>query len=494
MSDSISQEEIDALLNGGGIPAAEPAPPADSGAPLSNDEAAALVAQLTANNDAPSPEAASADSGAPLSNDDAAALVAQLTANNDAPSPEAVPADSGAPLSNDEAADLVAKLTADKDDIVLPAIDDTFTDMEKDAIGEIGNISMGSAATTLSVLLGHKVSITTPFVSIDTLKTIQDNYPLPYLIAEVGYTIGIDGNNILAIQANDACIIADLMMGGDGTAPPQDLNEIHMSAVGEAMNQMMGAVATSLSTMFSKKVDISPPKVNLIDLGTVDTVTAILSQMEPIVKISFRMEVEGLIDSEIMQILPIDIAKEMVEALMKQSAPEPEPEPAPAAAPPPMAPPPPPPMAAAPPPMAPPPPPPMAAAPAPQPVMAAPPPMAAPYASQSIVAANVPVQPAQFTPLATGPVQVNQANIGLILDVPLQVTVELGRTHKSIKEILDLTNGSIVELDKLAGEPVDILVNGKLLAKGEVVVIDENFGVRITDIVDPAERAARLNG
>ena len=460
MSDSISQEEIDALLNGGGIPAAEPAPPADSGAPLSNDEAAALVAQLTANNDAPSPEAA--------------------------------PADSGAPLSNDEAADLVAKLTADKDDIVLPAIDDTFTDMEKDAIGEIGNISMGSAATTLSVLLGHKVSITTPFVSIDTLKTIQDNYPLPYLIAEVGYTIGIDGNNILAIQANDACIIADLMMGGDGTAPPQDLNEIHMSAVGEAMNQMMGAVATSLSTMFSKKVDISPPKVNLIDLGTVDTVTAILSQMEPIVKISFRMEVEGLIDSEIMQILPIDIAKEMVEALMNQSAPEPEPEPAPAAAPPPMAPPPPPPMAAA--PMAPPPPPPMAAAPAPQPVMAAPPPMAAPYASQSIVAANVPVQPAQFTPLATGPVQVNQANIGLILDVPLQVTVELGRTHKSIKEILDLSNGSIVELDKLAGEPVDILVNGKLLAKGEVVVIDENFGVRITDIVDPAERAARLNG
>ena len=116
------------------------------------------------------------------------------------------------------------------------------------------------------------------------------------------------------------------------------------------------------------------------------------------------------------------------------------------------------------------------------------------YGSQSIVASNVPVQPAQFAPLATAPVQINQANIGLILDVPLQVTVELGRTHKSIKEILDLTNGSIVELDKLAGEPVDIQVNGKLLAKGEVVVIDENFGVRITDIVSPEERASRLNG
>ena len=104
----------------------------------------------------------------------------------------------------------------------------------------------------------------------------------------------------------------------------------------------------------------------------------------------------------------------------------------------------------------------------------------------------MPVQAAQFTPLATAPVQVNEANIGLILDVPLQVTVELGRTKKSIKDILELSNGSIVELDKLAGEPVDIHVNGKLLAKGEVVVIDENFGVRITDIVSPEERAARL--
>ena len=114
------------------------------------------------------------------------------------------------------------------------------------------------------------------------------------------------------------------------------------------------------------------------------------------------------------------------------------------------------------------------------------------YGQQARVSAGVPVQAAQFTPLATAPVQVNEANIGLILDVSLQVTVELGRTKKSIKEILELTNGSIVELDKLAGEPVDIHVNGKYLAKGEVVVIDENFGVRITDIVSPEERAAKL--
>ena len=145
---------------------------------------------------------------------------------------------------------------------------EAITEMERDALGEIGNISMGSAATTLSVLLGRRVDITTPRVSVDTLGSIKDHYPLPYLVVEVGYTVGIDGNNILAIQEQDALIIADLMMGGEGTNPPTELNELYMSAVGEAMNQMMGSVSTSLSTMFSKKIDISPPKVNLVDLAT----------------------------------------------------------------------------------------------------------------------------------------------------------------------------------------------------------------------------------
>ncbi|MBR6905863.1 MAG: flagellar motor switch phosphatase FliY [Selenomonadaceae bacterium] len=375
--------------------------------------------------------------------------------------------------------------------------DDVLSDMEKDALGEIGNISMGSAATTLSVLLGHKVSITTPTTSVATMSIIKEHYPMPYLVVEVGYTIGIDGNNVLAIQAQDAAIIADLMMGGDGTNPDSEINEISMSAVGESMNQMMGTVATSLSTMFNKKIDISPPIVNLIDLGSEDKMSEIVGQDDPIVRISFRMEVDGLIDSEIMQILPVHVAKEMVESLTGGGS-EPEPEPAPAPAPAPAAapPPPPPPAAASPPPAAAPPPPaaPPAGYGAPPPGYGAPPPgygYGAPP-MQPHVATNVPVSAAQFVPLSMEPVQVNEANIGLILDVPLQVTVELGRTKKSIKEILELTNGSIVELDKLAGEPVEIQVNGKYLAKGEVVVIDENFGVRITDIASPAERAAKL--
>ena len=347
-----------------------------------------------------------------------------------------------------------------------PTAENPLSDMQKDALGEIGNISMGSAATTLSVLLGHKVSITTPSVSMSTMNSIRASYPMPYLIVEVGYTMGINGNNVLAIQAQDASVIADLMMGGDGTNPPEELNDIHMSAVGEAMNQMMGAVSTSLSTMFNKKIDISPPKVSLIDFGTEDKVTEIVSGDEPVVKVSFRMEVDGLIDSEIMQILPVPTATDMVESLLHSNDnEEPEPEASPAAAPA------------------------SASAPAPAP--------AAPAAAAATAAA--PMMAASAAGYGTGarvaqgvPVQVNEANIGLILDVPLQVTVELGRTKKSIKDILELSNGSIVELDKLAGEPVDIHVNGKLLAKGEVVVIDENFGVRITDIVSPEERAARL--
>ncbi len=351
-----------------------------------------------------------------------------------------------------------------------------LTDIEKDALGEIGNISMGSAATSLSILLGRRVSITTPKVSISTLEEIQSQYPLPYLVIEVGYTHGINGTNLLAVRENDSLIIADLMMGNDGTNPPGELSELYMSAVGEAMNQMMGSVATSMSTIFKKKIDISPPVVNLVDFATSKDISTMAAKSEHVVRVAFRMEVENLIDSEIMQILPVDVAKEMVDSLMNVVQAESAAPPAPAK-------------------------------PAPQsaPAMAATAPQSQPaaaYAQQAAaavamapkqaVASNVTVQPVQFAPLVQPSLTVGETNIGLLLDVPLQVTVELGRTRKLIREILELTPGAVIELDKLAGEPVDILANGKLIAKGEVVVIDENFGVRITDIISPLERAVNL--
>ncbi|XEQ96909.1 hypothetical protein SPX_17270 [Sporomusa paucivorans] len=334
-----------------------------------------------------------------------------------------------------------------------------LSDIEKDALGEIGNISMGTAATTLSVLLGRRVSITTPKVSISTLDEIKRQYPLPYLVIEVGYTQGLLGTNILAIREQDALIIADLMMGGDGSNPPTELNELYMSAVSESMNQMMGSTATSISTIFKKKVDIAPPKVNLLDFAIDPDITQIVTGNDPLVRVSFRMEVEELIDSELMQLMPLSVAKEMVENLMNavQPAAAPPPQPAP-------------------------------------PKPAAPPPQPAPAYAQPTQQPmqNVAVQPVQFAPLKPGGMPGVDTNIGLLLDVPLQITVELGRTRKLIRDILELAPGSVIELDKLAGEPVDILANGKLIAKGEVVVIDENFGVRITDVISPLERVNNL--
>jgi len=262
------------------------------------------------------------------------------------------------------------------------------------------------------------------------------------------------------------------MMGGDGTNPPSELNELYLSAVSEAMNQMMGGVATSMSTMFRKKIDISPPNINVIDFAVASSISTTVSQDDHVVRISFRMEVEDLIDSEIMQILPLEIAKEMVDNLMNSMQEAEVPAAAPAA-------------------------PPKAAAPSPS----SPPPqqqVAAPAAQQMSMPAapkpaqHVNVQPAQFAPLVQPNLSAIDPNINMILDVPLQVTVELGRTRKLIRDILELSPGSIIELDKLAGEPVDILVNGKLIAKGEVVVIDDNFGVRITDIITPLERTYNL--
>ncbi|MDF2635343.1 MAG: CheC, phosphatase, inhibitor of methylation / FliN fusion protein [Pelosinus sp.] len=336
--------------------------------------------------------------------------------------------------------------------------------IEQDALGEIGNISMGSAATTLSVLLGRRVSITTPRVSVANLEEIKGQYPLPYLVIEVGYTHGIVGTNVLAIREQDALIIADLMMGGDGLNPPTELNELYMSAVSEAMNQMMGGVATSMSTMFRKKIDISPPTVNLIDFAVASSITNAVGTNDNIVRVAFRMEVEDLIDSEIMQILPIDVAKEMVDSLMNAVQPAATPSASNSQ---------------------------NTDAPKAQPAKAQQQ-VAATVAPRQQMAQPVNVQPIQFAPLVQGAMPVTDTNIDLIMDVPLQVTVELGRTRKLIRDILELAPGSVVELDKLAGEPVDILVNGKLIAKGEVVVIDENFGVRITDIISPLERTYSL--
>jgi len=375
---------------------------------------------------------------------------------------------------------------------VAPSIDEYLTPLEQDALGEIGNITFGSAATALSTLLGKKVDITTPTVSAIARDRFEAEFPKPHVAVHVSYVDGFEGINSLVIKSHDAQVIADLMLGGEGNVTTEELNEIHISAVQEAMNQMMGSSATSMSTIFNRMVNISPPGIDIMDVKNNSGVSN-LPQEEVFAKISFRLKIGDLIDSSIMQLLTVPFAKELVSSLMGTVS---EPAPQPAVAPPAVpaqpaahsAP------APTPPPQAP--TPPMHQAP---PMAAVPPGYGAPMPShpQSLggggMNRNVNVNPVQFANFQGGGyAQADETNLNLLLDIPLKVTVELGRTKKQIKDILELSQGSIIELDKLAGEPVDILVNNKLIAKGEVVVIDENFGVRVTDIVSQWDRVQKI--
>lgn len=399
-----------------------------------------------------------------------------------------------------------------------------LSDVEKDAVGEVANISMGSSATTLYSLVNRKVNITTPEVGFATWDNLLDQYERPCVFIQIKYTVGLDGTNILILKEHDVKVITDLMMGGDGTNTEGELGELHLSAISEAMNQMMGASATSLSTMMNTKIDISPPEAELLDLALVrngEDVSPFLGGV--FVKISFRMQIDDLVDSSIMQLYPIDFARKVVDTFMNSQSPaEEKKEEAPVAAP--------------------------SQAAGQQPSMnqmggapqmdmnaganagygaAGMTPQMDPNAmmnmggmqmgamgmnpqmmnmggmqmgmnpqmmnmgmpggaamNQQAAMQNINVQPAQFQSFSSdGSAIAGQENIGLIMDVPLNVTVELGRTSKSISEILDFAPGSIIELDRIAGEPIDVLVNGKLVAKGEVVVIEECFSVRITEII-----------
>jgi len=348
-----------------------------------------------------------------------------------------------------------------------------ISDIEKDLLGEIGNISMGSASTALYQLTNKQVNITTPRVNVTTLRKIKDSFNYPNIILDVEYTSGIIGRNILIMQTKDAAVIANLMMGGDGIVNTTELSEIEISAVQEAMNQMIGSAATSMATMFSREVNISPPKSKIWKTIT-ETITEEIPEDDPIVEVKFDLTIEGLLNSSMMQILPIETAKKIVAIMTGEeeqeeaavtSEVEIEPEKI-------------------------------------EVYNNAP----ADINEKSINIEEevreeinikrdekpIEVHKASFGELKQGNVGESHRNLDLILDVPLNISVVLGRTKKSIKEILDLSTGSLIELDKLAEEPVEILVNGKKIAFGEVVVVDENFGVRITSIVSSAERIKSL--
>ncbi|MBR6626923.1 MAG: flagellar motor switch phosphatase FliY [Lachnospiraceae bacterium] len=365
-----------------------------------------------------------------------------------------------------------------------------LSDVEKDAIGEVANISMGSSATTLYSLVNRKVNITTPVVTLATWDSLLEEYEKPCVFIQIRYTKGLDGSNILVLKEQDVKIITDLMMGGDGSDINVDLGEMHLSAISEAMNQMMGAAATSLSTMLKTVIDISPPDSSLLDLSQFQSGAEVAPFLGgTFVKIAFRMQIDELVDSTIMQLYPIEFAKKLVETFIsnqlgmateepvkeiKQPTPAPEIQQQPVD------------MTQG-----------MNMNGGMNPMGMMPgfgmgmnpmqnfgmPPMQN-FGMAQQPQQNVNVQQAMFQNFAADlSALTGQENINLIMDVPLEVTVELGRTAKSISEILNFAPGTIIELDRIAGEPIDVLVNGKFVAKGEVVVIEENYGIRVTEIL-----------
>ncbi|MCQ2910595.1 MAG: flagellar motor switch phosphatase FliY [Clostridia bacterium] len=344
----------------------------------------------------------------------------------------------------------------------------SLTDSDRDVLGEVGNISMGSAATTLSSLLNEKVNITTPTVKEgSTLKELLGGAD-KYVAIDIKYKTGLDGSFMLLMKEQDVKIVASMMMGqGPNVEAGSELDDMSLSAIAEAMNQMVGTSCTSMSQVFSSTVDINPPSVEKIDISQSKVVAGVDIESEDYVTVEFDLTVGDILASKMVQILPRPVAKQLIDKLTgangggeekKEEVPAPEAAPAPAPA----------------------------AAPMPE---AAPAQAAAPV--QVSAPAPAPVSNAssvQFETLVAERVEGVKEQISLIQDVPLEVVVELGRTNKSIKEILEFSPGVVIELNKMAGEPIDILINNKFIAKGEVVVIDENFGIRITEIIDVKKR------
>jgi len=409
-------------------------------------------------------------------------------------------------LSHDEINALLGGTDDDaseNSDVVVGGVDPVAEKLlnpeEKDILGEVGNISMGTSATTLFALLGQKVSITTPKVSAVKWTDVSKHYDRPCVGVRVNYTQGVQGTNVLLLKHHDAKVITSLMMGWGGIVEGDDeINDMDLSATSEAMNQMIGSAATSLSSLIKDAIDIDTPNAFVVDFATHEMLEDLGFEEEYAVCVQFRMEIGTLIDSHIMQLMPIGFARHLVEVMRSyilpglmaaqeaeeaaqqqqqmlasstgftpqagmlanqpqgQLQPQVQPQAQPQAQPQPA-----------------------------QPIQTQQyvPPQQPHYVPPPVDARSV-----QFQNFDLNDMMQQKENIDIIMDVPLEVTVELGRTSKKIKEILEFSPGSVIELNKLAGEPIDILVNGKFVAKGEVVVIDENFGIRVTNIINAEYR------
>lgn len=373
-----------------------------------------------------------------------------------------------------------------------------FSPMEIDGIGEILNISLGSSATAMSDMLGRKVTITTPTVRVRDYEEFEISEVEPAVGVEITYVTGLSGNNLMLLKKDDVRKILEILMYTEIEPETFELDELSLSAVCELMNQMMGASATALADVIGTMVNISTPIA--FEVEDADSFKQkYFKSDEPMVEVYFNIDIEDTFSSKFITMLSVDLCKKLISSFGFMEGEESQNN--------------------------------SAAADSMQPEEAAAP-QNAPLSQADIngmlagAAANAeaPVQPqqpqqpqmvpqgmpAQGYPqqmyaqpqypkdprlINVQPIHQNYeitaadagTNLDLIMKVPLQVSVEIGRTKKLVKEILEFGQGSLVVLDKLAGDQVDVYVNGQCIAKGDVVVVDDNFGVRITEVIKKAD-------
>lgn len=316
-----------------------------------------------------------------------------------------------------------ALLEKEKEEGERPSL---FSADELNTLQRLFGPAFEAKVSALSTILKSEVKMPLPETKTTALDKLKGELTEDVFVTELSYKKPFSGLTYIIIDKRTGAIIADLMMGGDGASPPDEINELYLGAVGEAASQMMNSFTSTLSNLIGSEVSVSFAKVRVINLAKEQSDLPLLKE-KSLVQVSSKMKIEGLAEeSPLIHLLSASLAKAIIAA------------------------------------------------------------KAAPAGVPGVV------HPVQFAPLKPGGTREVSANIDLLMDVPMKVSVELGRTSMLVKNVLGLGAGSVVELDKMAGETVDFLVNGKLIAKGAVVVIDENFGLRITDIISPSERLDSL--
>ena len=436
--------------------------------------------------------------------------------------------------------------------------DKIFSPMELDAIGEVMNISLGSSATAVSNLLDHRVEITTPTVSVCNVDEFVLGDLEPAVGVEIRYVSGLEGSNIMLLKRSDVKVIVDILMGSETPDEEFELNDLTISAVCEVMNQMMGATSTALSDFLGFPVNISTPESFELNDFDGFKKEHFPMQDGICVAVRFQLKIEGVIESKFINVMSTKLTRELLHCLgvdggnvippndltVPQNEPEPDssskalsqeeierlihggaeptPQPTPepsggtlsqeeierlmqgAASPEPQAVPQMPPQTAMPNPSQ----PPQGGA-VPYPAYPMPPygqymsgyypppgyyPPATPTAPPDPKIVNA--KAVELPHLANGEALSEQQsdNLDMLMSVPLEISVEIGRTHKKVQDILSYTKGSLVVLDKLAGDQVDLFVNGQCIARGDVVVIDDNFGIRITEVLNTPDPGKLVKG